>query len=349
MFPVRTWSGAKEARRPGPALSAGRRGRWLVLGVLALTIGAMVLAVDPRRFAAAMERFDLRVIPAMLGLSIAIFVLQGLRWHGLLRQAGVGLGLADSLLLNTAGQAITAILPLGDLTRAILASRAARAEFGAVAATVTVQELAYSLVLVVSAAPVLILTRHGVWILLAVLAGILVVLALLTVGRLFCLVHRLVARTPLLRRLLGQIEGLHQETAVLLHRPETVTWSVLDAARAAAGITIVWLIVEGLDPGALGWWQAAFVLSLSSLGGAISLVPGGAGASEASTVGVLLLFDLDPATAAAAALVQRLVSTGLPTLLGWGAYAIARRRFELGSMLELPLATPRGAPCEEVA
>jgi hypothetical protein len=188
------------------------------------------------------------------------------RWHGLLRQAGVRLGLTDSLLLNTAGQAITAVLPLGDLTRAILASRAAQAEFGAVAATVTVQELAYSLVLMVSAAPVLIRTRHGVWILLAVLAGILIVLALLTVGRPFYLVHRLVARTPLLRRLLGQIEGLHQETAVLLHRPETVTWSVLDAARAAAGISIVWLIVEGLNPGVLGWWQAAFVLSLSSLG-----------------------------------------------------------------------------------
>ncbi len=341
--------GDRGRSRSIPASPAGRRTHWLVVGVLAATVAAMVLAVAPRRFAEAMARFNPRVVPAVLGLSIVIFLFQGLRWHGLLRQAGVRLGLGDSVLLNTAGQAITAILPLGDLTRAILASRAARANFGTVAATVTVQELAYSLVLVVAAGPVLILTRHGVWILLAVLAGIVVVLALLTVGRLFCLVHRLVARTPLLRRLLGQIEGLHQETAMLLHRPETTAWSVLDAARGAAAISIVWLIVEGLDPGALGWWQAAFVLSLSSLGGAISLIPGGAGASEASTVGLLLLFDVDPATAAAAALMQRLVTTGLPSLFGWGAYAVARRRFELGSMLELPPAVPRAAPCEEVA
>jgi hypothetical protein len=51
MFPVRAWSGVKGSRRPNLSLSADRRGRWLVFGILTLTIGAMVLAVDPRRFA----------------------------------------------------------------------------------------------------------------------------------------------------------------------------------------------------------------------------------------------------------------------------------------------------------
>jgi hypothetical protein len=50
-------------------------------------------------------------------------------------------------------------------------------------------------------------------------------------------------------------------------------------------------------------------------------------------VGLLVLLHVDPATAAAASLLQRLFMTGLATLLGWGAYTVARRRFELGSLL----------------
>src|SRR5256885_7215278 len=52
--------------------------------------------------------------------------LQGVRWHYLLADAGAPLRLPDSLLVNAAGQTITAIVPLGDLTRAAFASEADR-------------------------------------------------------------------------------------------------------------------------------------------------------------------------------------------------------------------------------
>ncbi len=319
-----------------------RRTRWAMVTLLAATVVAMVLAVHPEDLVGAMGRFQVRVLPLVLALSVAFFVLQGLRWHQLLREVGVRLRLRDSLLLNATGQAVTAVLPLGDLTRAVLASRAAAAEFGAVAATVTVQELAYTLILVLAAAPVLITMRHGVWIVVAVVTGVSAVLAVLSVRRIFRLVRRLVARTPLLRRLLRPIDQLHEETAALLHRPNTLGWSILDAARAALAVTALWVVVEGLEPGALGWWQAAFVLALSYVGGAISMVPGGAGANEASTVGLLLLFGIDPATAAAAVILQRVFTTGMATVLGWSAYLVVRRRLALGSLLALrPPAAPQ--------
>jgi uncharacterized protein (TIRG00374 family) len=319
-----------------------RQTRWAMVALLAATVVAMVVMVHPSDLVNAMGRFQLRVLPIVLVLSIAFFALQGLRWHQLLREAGVRLRLKDSLLLNATGQAVTAVLPLGDLTRAVLASRVATAEFGAVAATVTVQELAYTLVLVLAAAPVLITMRHGVWIVVAVAIGVSAILAVLTVRRIFGLVHRLIAGTPLLRRLLRQIDQLHEETAALLHRPDTLGWSVLDAARAAMAVTALWVLVEGLEPGVLGWWQAAFVLALSYVGGAISMLPGGTGANEASTVGLLLFFGIDPATAAAAVILQRVFTTGMAMVLGWSAYMVVRRRLAVGSLLALrPPAAPQ--------
>jgi hypothetical protein len=68
------------------------------------------------------------------------------------------------------------------------------------------------------------------------------------------------------------------------------------------------------------------------VGGAVSLIPGGAGANEASTVGALLLLGLPASLAAAAAILQRLVITGTATVMGLGAYVIASRRYNLSGL-----------------
>jgi glycosyltransferase 2 family protein len=336
------------ARSPRVEAVKRRLQRLIVPAVLAGTLAALVLAVNPREFASSFARLDLRLVPVIIGLSVAFFVMQGLRWHILLAEVGARLRVRDSVLLNMAGQAITAILPLGDLTRAVFASQASRTEFGKVAATVTVQELAYTLILVLSATPVLLELKLGLGAVLAVVAVIAGILVILTVPPVFCFVHGVLARAPFLRGFLRQIDELHNQTVVLLHRADTLIWTILDAARASLAITVLWLIVIALHPGTFGWWQAAFVLALSYVGGAISLIPGGAGANEASMVGLLVLLHVDPATAAAAALLQRLFMTGLATLLGWGAYMVARRRFDLGPLLAVkPPSSPEPPPPPE--
>lgn len=318
--------------------------RLLVPAVLAATVGGLVLAVDPQHFATSVGRLDLRLVPALLGLGVAFSLLQGVRWHLLLDRVGARLRLRDSVLLNAAGQAITAILPLGDLTRAVFASQATKTEFGKVAATVTVQELAYTLVLVLSATPVLVQLHLGVGAVVAVVGAIAGIVAVLAVPRAFAVVRGAVARVPGLRRIGPELDALHGQTAALLQRPDTLAWTALDAARAGLAITVLWVVVWALHGGALGWWEAAFVLAISYVGGAISLIPGGAGASEASMVGLLVLLHVDPGAAAAAALLQRLATTGLTTVLGWGAYAAVRRRLGLGSLLSVRPPTRSGAP-----
>ena len=303
----------------------------IAIGIAAVV--ALVVGVDPRRFAQAMADFRLWLLPAVVAASAAAVVLQGVRWHFLLRELDVGLRLRDTVLLSVAGQAITAILPLGDLTRAIFAAEAVEdVDFGAVAATVTVQELTYTLLLVLLALPGLRDLHRSPAIIVAPVAGIVGILAILTVPPGFHVVHLAVSRTPLLRRFLSQVDELQHQTVQLLHRPDTLGWSVLDLARALVSTAVFWLILQGLDAGAVGWWTAAFVLAVSYVGGALSLIPGGAGANEATTVGALLLLGLPPGIAAAAAILQRLVVTGTATVMGLAAYAMARRRFPLSNL-----------------
>jgi glycosyltransferase 2 family protein len=313
---------------------AGRVVRRVLPVAIALgALAGLVLVVNPRSLAAALVRFDPIVAPLVLLLGAGWFVLQGVRWHFLLRVAGSRLGLADHTLLSVAGQTITALLPLGDLTRAVFAADAAGLEIGAAAATVTVQELTFTLFLVLLATPGMIALHVGTGIVVSVIAGVMAIFAILTVPPLFRAVRRATALVPLPRRVLEQVDELQQETVGLLRRRDTAGWSLLDLARAAVGATVLWLIVQGLDPGAIGWWKAAFVVAVAYVGGAVSFLPGGTGANDASVVGLLILLGLDPGTAGAAALLQRVLFTGLATGMGLVAYLVARRRFALGSLL----------------
>jgi len=166
-----------------------------------------------------------------------------------------------------------------------------------------------------------------------VIVGVITIFAILTVPALFRLVRGAAALLPLPRGMLVQVDELQQETVGLLRRPDTLGFSLLDLGRAIVGATVLWVILQVLEPGMVGWFKAAFVVAVAYVGGALSFLPGGTGASDASVVGLLVLLGLDPGTAAAGALLQRAVFTGLAGILGLTAYMAVRRRFNLGGLL----------------
>lgn len=335
----------RQARRP---VKNHRLRQWLervgggLVGLVA-TAG-LIIVLNPAKVGAAMTRFQLTLIPAIFVLYLGIYALQGLRWHYLLRDAGVRLRVQDSILVNAAGQTITALVPLGDLTRAAFAAEASGVGFGTIAATVTVQELSYNLMLVLCALPVVLQFQRGVVVVVCTLVGMAGIVVILTVSRVFHAVHKLVARIPLLNRMLPAIDQLQHETAELLHRPDALGLTVLDLARAAVTITAFWVLVQGVSPGTIDWPKAGFVLAISSIGGAISLIPGGVGANEASVAGLLIVFGVDGGAAGAAALMQRVLMTGTAVVFGVISYALVQRRLHLGGIFELAARGPTPGP-----
>lgn len=304
------------------------------IGLVAVLL--LIVGIDPHTFADALRHFNYTLLPAILVASVAYYVLQGVRWHLLLRGVGVRLRWHDTVLLNLAGQA-TALLPLGELTRAVLVSEAAQTEFGGVVATVTVQELIYTMVLIAFAVPGLLAVQHG-------FAGVIVALVLtaaIFISLSWCPAYRwlrkAVAHTPLLRRVLHDVDELHNDTIVLLRQRQTLTGSIISAGQAATTIAVFWMVAQALAPGQLSVRDAAFVYAVSNLAGALSLIPGGIGAYEASVVGLLVGVGLSAGVAAAVAVVQRIVDKGLATALGFGAYAVARRRLHVSGLGRLPM------------
>ena len=221
-------------------------------------IAALVLAVNPSELAGDIRHFRVGFIPAVLLLSISYYLLQGVRWYFLLRDDGVDIGLRDTVLLNLAGQS-AALLPLGELTRALLVAEAARASLGSVVATVTIQELTYTLILIAAAVPGALEHHAATWPVVGALVATAAVFVILTVPPVFAAVRAVVARTPFLGRLLADVDRLQRDTVVLLRRPSTWTWSVISILDALIAISLFWLVVHALAPGVVSWRAAAFV------------------------------------------------------------------------------------------
>lgn len=310
-----------------------RRALTAVIGLAG--IAAVIVFLNPAKVGSALEHFQLALIAPIILLSVLVYILQGIRWHYLLIDVGTRLRLRDTILINLAGQTITAIVPLGDLTRAAFASSADGTEFGTVAATVTVQELSYTLWLILSALPAILALGYGLAAVIPVALGIALIIVVLTVSPVFCRFHDLVAHIPFLNKLLPALDELQQETSSLLHRRDALALSVLDAARVVVAVTTFWLVLQGLEPGRIGWWQAAFVLALGTIGGAVSLIPGGVGANEASVAALLIFLGFDAGSAGAAAIIQRGLMTGLSLILGFTAYLAINKRLHLGGVFQL--------------
>jgi len=300
-----------------------------LIGVAA--IAALILAVDPAAFGRAIEHLQFALLPAIVVVSLSYYVVQGIRWYFLLVEVDIRVPLKDVVLITLAGQA-TSLLPLGELTRAVFITQVSGAEFGAAVATETVQELMYTLLLILFAIPGLVAVPNALGAVVAIVVFIVAIFVAMSWCRVYRHLRWLVARTPLLRRLLHQVDELHNDLVLLSRRPATFYWSWLSALQAAAMITALWLVVEAVAPGQLSWQGAALVFAVSNVAGLLSLIPGGVGAYEGSVIGLLVGFGINPGVAAAIAVVQRLADKGLATLIGFISYAVAKRRLHLSGL-----------------
>jgi uncharacterized membrane protein YbhN (UPF0104 family) len=321
----------------------------LVVGLA--TVLGLLMVVQPSRVVGALRGTDLRLVGGAILLTAAFYVIQGIRWHFLLRAAGVRLRLHESVLINLAGQTVTAVLPLGDLTRALFASEATGTVFGASAAAVTVQELTFTSLLVLSATPALMAIPGGWLITAIVLGGVASALLILVVPTIYRPVRRLIGHLPLVRRGAAQVDALRRESVALLTRPLAMATGVIDLARVALAAGALQLLLHAMHI-QRGWWLAVLVVAVAYVGGALSFLPGGIGANEASVIGVLVGFGVPAGQAAAVALLERLMLTGVPSVIGVLAYMAIHRRLHLGSLVTSPravLSSGTAAACEVAA
>jgi hypothetical protein len=306
--------------------------RKLVPGLIisAIAIVAIMYFVDLRRLLGALQQADYRYIALFFGISIAWLAVRGLVWRTLLQEQAtysqVFLTLNEGYLLNN-------ILPfrLGELARAYLLSKKANLGFLQVFSTILIEralDVAFAAGLLFATLP-FVMRVNLAW-QAAVTMGCLVLVGL---ALLYWLARnqpwalqqygRLVNRFPKLQRLIGQqqLTAFFTGLGALTDGKRFLKVILLMLVNWGIALLQFFVLLRGYLPDAHPLW-AAFTMSVMALGVAAPSSPGAVGVLEASVIGALSVFGLDPSVTLAVALTAHLgnyLTTGLI-----GTYALAR-------------------------
>ncbi len=305
--------------------------------VLGVVFGIGIVAVlmvfgDVRRVFPTLQHFEWSLFPLVLLLTAGNYVCRFVKWECYLRWVDAPrLRRGWSLAVFLSGFAMS-ITPgkVGEWIKAFLVARLGGGAVAPVVPVVAVERLTDGIAMLILAL-LSALAGLGGWEPLVALAGILLAgLWLVQEERVVRPLLRLAARAPLLRSRAESVGGLYDATRAVLRWRRLVAMSGLSVfswSLECLGLFVI-LIGLGAEPSVELLAVATFVLSVSSIAGALSLLPGGLGAAEAGIAGLLLLLrpGMTPAEAATATVLIRFGTLWFGVLTGCVALLWLQRR-----------------------
>jgi uncharacterized protein (TIRG00374 family) len=291
----------------------------LVFGFIVVLV--LLLVGDIRQVSQQVLTFRWLLFPLVLGLTLFNYTLRFFKWHFYLRQVGVNnYPMRHSARLFVGGFPL-AVTPgkVGEVLKAVWLKHECSVPTPTGVAVVAAERISDGLaVLALSTLGVIAYPQY--WpafaSVLALLAGIILVSQIrpLAQGLL-----NLGERLPLVGRFVPLLRDFY-EGSFMLFRPKATLLAVSLGTISWLGEGIgFYLILIGL--GVPTGWQAlsdaVFILAFSTVVGAVSTLPGGLGAAEASIAGMLvLLAGLESGAAAAATLLIRFATLWFGVMLG---------------------------------
>ncbi|HET9016761.1 MAG TPA: lysylphosphatidylglycerol synthase transmembrane domain-containing protein [Thermomicrobiaceae bacterium] len=303
----------------------------LILGIV--VVAALAILGDGPALLGVLGRFDWRLVPVILLLTLFNYVLRFGKWQLYLRWLGVGhIRPLTSFGIFLAGLSMS-ITPgkVGEFLKAYLLRRATRTPVAVSAPIIVAERISDAIAMLLLAALGLGVVHYG-WQILAALAVVAAAGIVLLQQR--PLMFRLFARLERLPLVARRIQALHvlYESAYLLFRPRHLLPAVAIGFVSWSGECVAFFLVLvglGFPPSATLLITATFILATATLLGSVSMMPGGLGAAEASVAGLLLLLVHDghmtPDLAAAATLLVRFATLWFGVLLGLGALLLVER------------------------
>jgi uncharacterized protein (TIRG00374 family) len=297
----------------------------------------------------ALASFRWSLIPALLALTAANYLVRYLRWRKLLRLTiRERVSLTRDLLIFFAGTAMI-LTPgrAGEWIKSYYLRDLYGVPVARTAPIVLVERISDSLVMLLLAATGLFLFGRGEVLFAVVAVLIAVAIFGLRHRRFVSLVSSAVRRLSPTRGLAPPIQEFHQSSRDLLS-PSGLAWSCgLGTIIWALECLTFFLVLVGLGR-AMTWEllaQAAFIFPVATLAGSLSMLPGGIGVTEGSITGMTqAILGASRSVAAASALLVRAVILGFGVALGLMALALLSLPRTGWEGLRAPRLAPTGVP-----
>ncbi len=313
----------------------------LLLGITVMVVIGLVS--DLREVGRDLGAFRWALLPAILGFTLLNYILRGMKWDYYLRRLGLGGGVSrfDSGLIFTAGM-VMAVTPgkLGEVFKSYLLRRINGAAVSVSAPIVLAERLTDGLAMLLLMALGLTLYPPArllfAVLLVATVAGIIVAQSRGLSMAMIAFVERL----PFGGRVAPKLRNIYTSTAQLLDWRILLVSTLISVASWGFECVAFYYVLAGLgvEGTPLLLLQATFIFAASTLFGLVSFLPGGLGASEVSSVGLLVALVGQSASAATTAtIIIRFCTLWFGVMLGALALTwFGRRHAEREGQAQVP-------------
>lgn len=318
---------------PGDPPAAPKLGRQVVIATVigVLVIAGMSIYGDAQALLANLRRYDWSFFGYGLALATANYVVRWVRWEYYLARLGVtGVPKLESARIFTAGF-VMSITPgkVGEVFKSLLLHESRGVSIARTAPIVVAERLTDLLALVVLAAIGSLALDEGGWVAAgggALVFGVWAVCAWRPLGEL-CL--RIAAKLPVVAKLVPRLREAYDALRVLVAPGPFAIATLMSVVSWFLECVSLWLIARGFpltEGGDIGWLEATFAYSVPTIAGAVAMMPGGLGVTEAGMTGVLeRLAGMGTSVATATTLLVRFATLWWAVVLGLGALAWHRR------------------------
>lgn len=291
----------------------------LVFGFLVYLL--LVVIADIRQVGSHFETFNWAYAPLILLGTLFNYVLRFFKWHYYLHIIGIKeINIRESARIFIAGFPL-AVTPgkVGEALKGLWLNRVTGSPVSHGVSVVLAERISDGFaVLLLSLLGVIAYPQY--WPAFAAIFAALAAFVAFTQFRKFGLklIH-LTQRVPIINLIGAQIQEFYDGSHLLFRPRATITAVTLGtAAWLGEGVAMFLVLVGlGVDPSANTFLMAVFILSFSTVVGAVSALPGGIGAAEASITGMLtLLVGLSTGTSATATLLIRFATLWFGVGLG---------------------------------
>ena len=300
----------------------------LLFGFLVFLI--LILIGDLRQVSNQVLGFQWKYYPLVLLLTLFNYLLRFFKWHYYLGLVGVkNYPLIKSARLFLAGFPL-AVTPgkAGEALKGVWLQKETGVPISRGISVVLAERISDGLgVLLLSTLGVIAYPRY--WPAFAIIfSGLIVLILIIQVRPAALWLIDQGEKLPPIKRFSGGLREFY-EGSYTLFRPKAILVAVSLGTISWLGEGIgMYLVLLGLGV-APGWTTlsvAVFVLAFSTVVGAVSALPGGLGAAEASIAGMLtLLLALNRDTAAAATLLIRFATLWFAVALGLAVWGFSRK------------------------
>lgn len=305
--------------------------RKVLIGTLlgALVFAALSLYADVSALRENLSSFAWSAFAWALLLATGNYTLRYLRWHYYLRRIGVEVPHLDSALVFLSGF-VMSVTPgkLGEVFKSLLLYEDRGVSIARTAPVVFAERLTDLFALVILTAMGSLAFDRGLPVAAAggLLAGfVLLASAWRPLGELLL---SIAARLPLIGRLAPKLREAYESLFVMTRPAPLIVATGLATVSWFLECVALFVLLRALPGGGLDLEGSLFAYSASTIVGALAMMPGGLGVTEAGMTGLIEALSggrIDAASATAATMLCRLATLWWAVLVGAGALVWLRR------------------------